>query len=162
MHIVSNIAEPFSNFFPFKKAPKPYLVSENRRHCRARASCPSTRAQQLRLNGSCFSHYFIFIPLSDNRNSQIYQWKLFYWEFSCIKIQYVGTERETNVTINIICPFCMFRRSELACVQKCKQFVSVNCSVQRKRSNENITFETCQVFMLYVEYGFNNNKHTLA
>ncbi len=25
------------------------------------------------LNGSCFSHYFIFIPLSDNRNSKIYQ-----------------------------------------------------------------------------------------
>ncbi len=24
-------------------------------------------------NGSRFSHYFIFIPLSDNRNSQIYQ-----------------------------------------------------------------------------------------
>ncbi len=42
------------------------------------------------LNGSRFSHYFIFIPLSDNRKSKIYQWKLFYWEFSCIKIQYVG------------------------------------------------------------------------
>ncbi len=26
-----NIADPFSDFFPFKKAPKPYLVSENRR-----------------------------------------------------------------------------------------------------------------------------------
>ncbi len=39
-------------------------------------------------------------------------------------------------------------------MQKCKQFVSVNCSVQRKRSNENITFETCQVIILYVEYGF--------
>ncbi len=25
-----------------------------------------------------------FIPLSDNRNSQIYKWKQFYWEFSCI------------------------------------------------------------------------------
>ncbi len=25
------------------------------------------------LNGSRFSHYFIFIPLSDNRNSKIYQ-----------------------------------------------------------------------------------------
>ncbi len=25
------------------------------------------------LNGSHFSHYFIFIPLSDNRNSKIYQ-----------------------------------------------------------------------------------------
>ncbi len=25
------------------------------------------------LIGSCFNHFFIFIPLSDNRNSQIYQ-----------------------------------------------------------------------------------------
>ncbi len=24
-----------------------------------------------------------------------------------------------------------------------------------------MTFETCQLFMLYVDYGFNNNKHTL-
>ncbi len=39
------------------------------------------------LNGSRFSHYFIFIPLSDNRNSKIYQWKQFYWEYSFIKIQ---------------------------------------------------------------------------
>ncbi len=30
------------------------------------------------LNGSRFSHYFIFIPLSDNRNSKIYQSKQFY------------------------------------------------------------------------------------
>ncbi len=45
--------------------------------------------------GSRFSHYFIFIPVSDNRNSQmkIYQWKQFYEGFSCIKKQYVGTER---------------------------------------------------------------------
>ncbi len=58
-------------------------------------------------------------------------------------------------------------------------FVSVNCSVQRKRSYWNlyfhvsnrheqvlwktsITFETCLIFMLYVDYGFNNNKHTFA
>ncbi len=27
---LSNIADPFSNLFPFKKTPKPYLVSENR------------------------------------------------------------------------------------------------------------------------------------
>ncbi len=27
---LSNIADPFSNFFPFKKVSKPYLVSENR------------------------------------------------------------------------------------------------------------------------------------
>ncbi len=33
MHSVcqlSNFADPFSNFFPFKKASKPYLVSEDR------------------------------------------------------------------------------------------------------------------------------------
>ncbi len=40
-----NIADPFSDFFPLKKAPKPYLVSENRRYCLAsKRSCfPSTR-----------------------------------------------------------------------------------------------------------------------
>ncbi len=67
-------------------------------------------------------------------------------------------------------------------VQIVNRFVSVNCSVQRKRSNGNlvflffmclidmnkffgktfITFETCLVFMLYVDHGFNNNKQTLA
>ncbi len=32
-----------------------------------------------------------------------------------------GTVRETNLIINNICTFCMFRRSELPCVKKCKQ-----------------------------------------
>ncbi len=45
MHIVSNIAEPFSDFFPFKKAPKPYLVSENRRYCRARGDGRGARGE---------------------------------------------------------------------------------------------------------------------
>ncbi len=73
-----------------------------------------------------------------------------------------------------------WRRAVLSC-KNVNSFVSVNCSVQRKRSNENlvflfhvsnrheqvlwktsITFETCLVFMLYVDYGFNNNKHTFA
>ncbi len=42
---LSNIADPFRDFFPFKKAPKPYLVSENRRYCHAseRSCCPSAR-----------------------------------------------------------------------------------------------------------------------
>ncbi len=182
MHRVANLA----TFFPSKKAPKPYLVSENRWYCRASArSCfPSARihlslcasAQFLfserrkhryyvassnftckyswnhstaivfilcvfdfirrrldyqifvqinilegraflcSLNGLRFNHYFIFIPLSDNRKSKIYQWKQFYWEFSCIKIQYVGTERETNLIINV--HICIFRRSELPCPAK--------------------------------------------
>ncbi len=34
MHSVANLAT-FSDFFPFKKAPKPYLVSDNRWYCRA-------------------------------------------------------------------------------------------------------------------------------
>ncbi len=41
---LSNSADPFSDLFPFKKAPKPYLVSENRRYCRTR-SCFSQHAQ---------------------------------------------------------------------------------------------------------------------
>ncbi len=40
---LSNIADTFSNFFPPQKAHKPYLVSENRRYCRARSCFPSTR-----------------------------------------------------------------------------------------------------------------------
>ncbi len=40
---LSNIADPFGDFFPFKKAPKPYLVSENIRYCRTRSCCPSMR-----------------------------------------------------------------------------------------------------------------------
>ncbi len=27
---------------------------------------------------------------------------------------------------------------------------------------KHLTFETCLVYMLYVDYGFNNNKHTFA
>ncbi len=56
-------------------------------------------------------------------NSKIYKFKLFYWECSSAKIQYVGTERQTNLIINNIgyVHFCMFRSSELPCVQKCKQ-----------------------------------------
>ncbi len=61
------------------------------------------RESWLCLNGSRFIHYFIFIPLSDNRNSKIYiNENSFFREFSCIKIQYVGTERETNAIINNI------------------------------------------------------------
>ncbi len=126
------------------------------------------------LNGSRFSHYFIFIPLSDNRNSKIYQ---FYWEFSFIKIQYVGTERETNVIINV---HFAFSEEELPCVQKCKQvcvskllsakkevmgtwylFFHVSNRHEQVLWKTSMTFETCLLFMLYVDYGFNNNKHTL-
>ncbi len=35
------------------------------------------------IKGLCFSHYFIFIPLTDKRNSQIYKVK----QFDCIKIR---------------------------------------------------------------------------
>ncbi len=91
------------------------------------------------LNGSRFSHYFIFIPVSDNRNSKIYQ---FYWEFSFIKIQYVGKDRETNVIINNKCTFCCCHVQKKSCpvCKNVNRFVSVNCSVQRKRSNGNLEF----------------------
>ncbi len=45
MHSVANLATlqiPLATF-PYKKAPKPYLVSENHRSCRARSCFPSTR-----------------------------------------------------------------------------------------------------------------------
>ncbi len=39
---------------------------------------------------------FIFIPLSDNQKTINYtNENSFYWEFSFIKIQYVGKDRET-------------------------------------------------------------------
>ncbi len=65
------------------------------------------------LNELRFSHYFIFIPLSDNRNSQIYQ---FYWEFSCIKIQLCGHREGNKCIINNKCTFA-FSEEELPCVQ---------------------------------------------
>ncbi len=40
---LSNSADPFSDFFPFKKPSKPNLVSENRRYGRARSCSPSAR-----------------------------------------------------------------------------------------------------------------------
>ncbi len=43
----------------------------------------------------CVSVTFIFILLTDNRNSQIYKVKQFDWEFGCIKIQY--EHRDTNI-----------------------------------------------------------------
>ncbi len=43
MHSVAKLATlqtPLAIFFPFKNAPKPYLVSENRWYCRMRSCCP--------------------------------------------------------------------------------------------------------------------------
>ncbi len=40
---LSNSADPFSDFFPFKKPSKPNLVSENLRYGRARSCSPSAR-----------------------------------------------------------------------------------------------------------------------
>ncbi len=83
----------------------------------------SWKGELCSLNGSRFSHYFIFIPLSDNRNSKIYQWKQFYSEFSLINIQYVGTEREPNVIINNKCTFCIFRRRAALSCKNVNRFV---------------------------------------
>ncbi len=58
----------------------------------------------------------------------------FYWEFSFIKIQYVGTERETNVIINVL---FAFSEEELPCVQKCKQVcVSKLLCAKNRRSED--------------------------
>ncbi len=54
---------------------------------------------------------------------KIYKWKQFYWEFSCIKIQYVGTERQTNVIINNIYTFCMFKRRAVLLCKNVNRFV---------------------------------------
>ncbi len=45
MHNLATLQTPLATFFPFKKAPKPYLVSENCQYCRpsARSCFPSAR-----------------------------------------------------------------------------------------------------------------------
>ncbi len=53
----------------------------------------------------------------------------------------MGTERQTNLIINNI--YIHFACSEEVSWPVCKNvngFVSVNCSVQRKRSNRNLVF----------------------
>ncbi len=45
---------------------------------------------------------------------------------------------QTNVIINNKCTFCMFRRRAALSCENVNRFVSVNCSMQRKRSNRNL------------------------
>ena len=93
-----------------------YLIFIRRRHdyiflCRL----TSRKGELVSLNGSRFSHYFIFIPLSDNKQSNVSMKTvlriLLHQNTVC------GTERQTNVIINNKCTFCMFR-SELPCHAK--------------------------------------------
>ncbi len=67
---LSNTADPFSDLFPFKKAPKPYLVSENRRYCCVsnRSCCPSahtplSRSLSVRQLGSARTHLSLALSL---------------------------------------------------------------------------------------------------
>ncbi len=62
-------------------------------------------------------------------------------------------QRQTNVIINNKCTFCMFR-SELLCPAK----MSVNCSVQRKRSDGNLVF-LCSFFMCLIDMNKFFEKH---
>ncbi len=66
--------------------------------------------------------------------------------FSFIKIQYVGTERETNVIINV---HFAFSEEELHCVQKCKQVcVSKLLSAKKEKKWEpGISFFMCLIDM---------------
>ncbi len=69
MHRVANLAAlqaTLVTFFPFKKAPKPYLASSNRQYCHA--------SKRSYFPGLYFSVTIsLFILLSDNRNHKIYQ-----------------------------------------------------------------------------------------
>ncbi len=55
------------------------------------------------LNGSRFSHYFISILLSDNRNSQTYNMimKTVLMRIELHQNTVCGTERQINVIINV-------------------------------------------------------------
>ncbi len=70
------------------------------------------------LNGSRFSHYFIFIPLSDNKTVKYTNENSFIESLASSKYSYVGKDRETNVIINV---HFACSEEELPCVQKCKQ-----------------------------------------
>ncbi len=59
MHSVASLATlqtPLATFFPFKKVPKPYFVSKNRRYCcvSTRSCCPSAHTL---LSHLCVTHY---------------------------------------------------------------------------------------------------------
>ncbi len=67
---LSNIADTFSDFFPFTKVPKPNSVSDKRRYCRAsdRSCFPSTRTRislslSPRLLSFCSARTHIFLSL---------------------------------------------------------------------------------------------------
>ncbi len=79
-----------------------------------------------------------------------------YTNENSIKIQYVGTERETNVIINNKCTFCMFRRRAALSCENVNRFVSLICSEQRKRSNRNLVF-LCSYFF----HVSNRHEHIL-
>ncbi len=51
---LSNSADPFSDLFPFKKAPKPLLVSENRRYCRTSLAFPACALNFISLSLSLY------------------------------------------------------------------------------------------------------------
>ncbi len=75
--------------------------------------CACACVSDVCLNGSRFSHYFIIICLSDNRNSKIYQYKTVLLRIWLHQITVCG-HREANyyyrnVIINNKCIFGMFR-----------------------------------------------------
>ncbi len=65
---LSNIVDPFSDFVPFKNASKPYLVSENRRYCRARSCFPSTCTPL-----SLFTSAQVSVQRTAERSSALFQ-----------------------------------------------------------------------------------------
>ncbi len=77
MHNVANLATlqtPLASFFPPKKAPKPYLVSENRQYSCARSCFPSTRTPlSLSLSAQFLfsTHTHLSLSLSLSASAQI-------------------------------------------------------------------------------------------
>ncbi len=65
---------------------------------------------------------------------------VFMENFSCINIQYVGTERETNVIINNKCTFACSEEVSCPVVQKCKQVCVSKLLSAKKECNGNLVF----------------------
>ncbi len=92
------------------------------------------------LNRSCFNHYSYSFRLLTTEIVKYINENSFIENLAASKYS-MCTERQTNAIINNI-EYVHIACSEESCpvLQKCKQVVSVNYSMQRKRSSGNLVF----------------------
>ncbi len=117
---LSDIADPFSDFFPFKKAPKPYFVSENRRYCHvsARSCCTSTCAHTSLSASAQFSERWRGAVLSVKHR---YVLICCFSNFTC---KY--SRNHSTAIVFILCVFDLIRRRSIIRI-----FVQINILKRR-------------------------------